>query len=68
MLSLATATATLWIIIKGIKLIDWYDLEIEWIRGMWADCANVGSPVSLGLFEGDNKSKYFQKSLPQLGM
>ena len=41
---------------------------LEWIRGMWANCPNVGSPVSLGLFEGENKSKYFQKSLPQLCM
>ena len=41
---------------------------IEWTRGMWADCGNVNSPVSLGLFEGENKSKYFQKSLPQLCM
>ena len=43
-------------------------LQVEWIRGMWADCANVDSPVSLGLFEGENKSIYFQKSLPQLCM
>ena len=32
---------------------------LEWTRGMWADCANVNSPVSLGLFEGENKSKFF---------
>ena len=42
--------------------------KIEWIRGMWANCPNVGSPVSLGLLECENKSKYFQKLLPQLGM
>ena len=38
------------------------------MRGMWADCANLDSPVSLGLFECENKSKYFQKSLPELRM
>ena len=38
--------------------------KLEWFRGMWTDCANVDSPVSLGLFEGENKSIYFQKSLP----
>ena len=43
-------------------------VEIEWSRGMWTDCANVDSPVSLGLFEGENKSIYFRKSLPQLCM
>ena len=43
-------------------------IKIEWTQGMWADCGNVNSPVSLGLFEGENKSKYFQKSLPQLCM
>ena len=43
-------------------------MELEWTRGMWADCGNVNSPVSLGLFEGENKSKYFQKSLSQLRM
>ena len=43
-------------------------LELEWTQGMWADCGNVNSPVSLGLFKGENKSKYFQKSLPQLCM
>ena len=42
--------------------------RIEWFRGLWAYCANVDSPVSLGLFEGENKSIYFQKSLPQLCM
>ena len=41
---------------------------IEWTRGMRADCGNVDSPVSLGMFEGEKKSKYFQKSLPQLSM
>ena len=45
-----------------------YLLLPEWILGMWANCPNVGSPVSLGLFECENQSKYFQKSLPQLGM
>ena len=37
-----------------------YDMDkniIEWTRGMWADCGNVNSPVSFGLFEGENKSK-----------
>ena len=29
--------------------------KIEWTRGMWADCGNVNSPVSLGLFEGEKK-------------
>ena len=33
--------------------------KIEWTRGMWADCANMNSPVSLGLFEGENKSEFF---------
>ena len=42
--------------------------QLEWILGMWANCLNVVSPVSLGLFECENKSKYFQKSLPQLCM
>ena len=42
--------------------------KIEWTRGMWADCGNVNSPVSLRLFEGENKNKFFQKSLPQLCM
>ena len=41
---------------------------LEWILGMWANCPNVGSLVSLGLFEGENKSKYFRKSLTQLCM
>ena len=40
--------------------------KIEWTRGMWADCGNVNSPVSLRLFEGENKSKFFQKSLTAL--
>ena len=30
---------------------------LEWILGMWADCANVASPVSLGQFECENISK-----------
>ena len=44
------------------------NILVEWTRGMWADCENVNSPVSLGLFEGEKKSKYFQKSLSQLCM
>ena len=44
------------------------DTQLEWILGLWSNCPNVGSPVSLGLFECENKSKYFQKSLPQLRM
>ena len=28
---------------------------LEWTRGMWADCGNVNSPVSLGLFKGEKK-------------
>ena len=42
--------------------------KIEWNLGMWSNCPNVGSPVSFGLFECEIKSKYFQKSLPQLRM
>ena len=30
-------------------------LILEWTRGMWADCENVNSPVSLGLFKGEKK-------------
>ena len=41
---------------------------VEWNLGMWANCPNMGSPVSLGLFVCENKSKYFQKSHPQLRM
>ena len=44
------------------------NILVEWTRGMWADCENVNSPVSLGLFKGEKKSKYFQKSLPQICM
>ena len=28
---------------------------------MWADCANVNSPVSLGLFEGEKKGNILPK-------
>ena len=49
---------------KRIELI----LILDSCRSMWSNCANLDSPVSLGLFEGENKSKYFQKSLPQLCM
>ena len=44
------------------------DASVEWNLGMWANCPNMGSPVSLGLFVCENKSKYFQKSHPQLRM
>ena len=30
---------------------------LEWFLGLWANCPNVGSLVSLGLFECENKSK-----------
>ena len=32
-----------------------HEIDVEWTRGMWADCENVNSPVSLGLFEGEKK-------------
>ena len=48
--------------------VETFFINLEWNLGMWSNCPNVGSPVSLGLFECENKSKYFQKSLPQLRM
>ena len=42
--------------------------QLDCFRGLWSFCQNIGSPVSLGLFEGQNGSKCFQKSLPQLCM
>ena len=35
--------------------LDDFRNKLEWTRGMWADCGNVNSPVSLGLFEGEKK-------------
>ena len=56
-------------LVSDLGGVNWlWPFMVEWTRGMWADCGNVNSPVSLGLFKGENKSKYFQKSLPQLCM
>ena len=30
---------------------------------MWADCGNVNSPVSLGLFKGEEKSMQFYEQV-----
>ena len=38
---------------------------VDWFRGLWSSSQNM---LCLGLFEGQNKSTYFQKSLPQLCM
>ena len=37
------------------SVLQFADNNVEWTRGMWADCGNVNSPVSLGLFEGEKK-------------
>ena len=38
----------------GIEKVRYW---VDCFRRLWSNCQNIGSPLSLGLFEGQNESK-----------
>ena len=57
-----------YLLMSKLKNSTVYSLQLEQLLRLWSFSQNISSPISLGLFEGQNECKYFQKPPPQLRM